>query len=256
MPDDFSALRNMKYSGRGITIGMTPNGNPFVGYSLTGRSSSSQARRLVYDENLLTVRTEVTDSEQLKKGNSDLLIYPAIISVGNKIVASNGAQTNLLLAFVYKSYVMLEPRNILYRANEEPFYINGIDVTSYEPDAPNFTPRINGCLDDRFGAFCIIKKSEKFGINPIYNFGLEPGKARLITTYKGGNENPLLSFDGNPLEARIDSTTTRDICESIYDAIGPKQEENYRVSSAVMLRDDEGKIKGNIINRSERSLID
>ena len=65
MADDFSKLKEMKYSGRGITIGMTSEGNPFVGYTLTGRSPSSQARKLVYDKSLSTIRTDVTDQEQL-----------------------------------------------------------------------------------------------------------------------------------------------------------------------------------------------
>jgi IMP cyclohydrolase len=46
MIDDFSKLKAMKYSGRGITIGMTTEGNSFIGYTLTGRSSSSQARKI------------------------------------------------------------------------------------------------------------------------------------------------------------------------------------------------------------------
>ena len=65
MIDDFLKLKEMKYSGRGITIGMTLEGNPFIGYTLTGRSPSSQARKLVYDESLSTIRTDVTDPEQV-----------------------------------------------------------------------------------------------------------------------------------------------------------------------------------------------
>ena len=92
--DDFSALKEMTYSGRAITIGMTLDENPFVGYTLTGRHPSSQARRLVYEND--SIRIDVTDTEQLEKGNPSLLVYPAMVHVGNRIVASNGVHTNLI----------------------------------------------------------------------------------------------------------------------------------------------------------------
>ena len=254
MSDDFLALRKMKYSGRGITIGITPNGNPFVGYSLTGRSPPSQARKLVYDKESLIVRTQVTDEEQLKKGNPSLLIYSAIMVVGDKVIASNGAQTNLIASCVGPLSGGTE--DILSKAFEKPYIENGIDLTSYEPDYPNFTNRISACVNEKECAFSILRKFGEQTIKylhhyPFKTYRLEPGGGRIVTTYEGGNENPLLPFIAYPLEVRITSETPRDICESLYEAIGPKNGDNFRVSAAVMLK-NKGDYNVYIINRFDR----
>lgn len=254
MTDDFSKLKTMKYSGRGITIGMTLDGNPFVGYTLTGRSPSSQARKLVYDEALSTIRTDVTDLEQLKKGNPALLIYPAIVAIGNhRIVASNGVQTKLLTNSARQMNDKgARPIDMLVDAMNIPVDENGIDITTYEPDAPNFTPRINGCLDEHLGGFYIVRKATEHSADVnTFSFNLEPGTARLITTYLGGNENPLLPFRNNPLEAKVQSVNASQICESLYDAIGPKEGNNYRVAAAIMMKKQGGSDVA-VINRFDR----
>lgn len=277
MNDDFSALRNMKYSGRGIMIGLTLDEKPFIGYSLTGRSPPSQARKLEYDPNQKIISTQVTDKEQLAKGNAALLIYQAVAFVGNGLmIASNGRQTRLLMDAFYSGE--RSPIHILTKANEIPIIeeipgidgkIEKIDLTSFEPDS-NFTPRIGGCISNcideklgssRLGAFYIVRKSSNssndkpfFDLLPIK---LEPGQARMITTYKGDNESPLLlPFTGNPLEMTVASTTAEKICKSLYGAIGPKDRENYRVAAAVMLMKNNKEVDVAHINRSERKLLE
>lgn len=253
MENYFSELKKMKYSGRGITIGMTPAGNPFIGYTLTGRSQSSQARRLVYDEAASTVRIDVTDPEQLKKGNPALLIYPAIISANNKIVASNGVQTKLLMDAAMDE-TNITPVSILLNAMRTPVFQNEVDITKYEPDSPNFTPRISGCVDKISGGFYIVRKGnpgETDSIFSCHDFFLEKGHAKTIATYLGGNENPLLPFTKNPLEARIKSNSANEIVRDLYDSIGPKDENNFRVSAAVMMM-IQGQLKVEIINRYEK----
>ena len=256
MTEIFDVLAAMKYSGRGITVGMTKDRNPFVGYTLTGRSPSSQARKLAYDLDSLCVRTQVTDEEQLKKGNPALLIYPAISHVGERIVASNGAQTSLLIGCAQGCPEDIFPKRLLLQALDKSVVQKDkdgqeIDITSYEPDSPNFTPRINACLDSSFGAFYIMKKgTDSSRYTNLFPFSLTPGKAKLITTYKGGNENPLLPFEGMPLEFNVSSTRAEDICEALYESIGPKEENNYRVASAVMLK-NRGTLEVFTINRSE-----
>lgn len=248
MTDDFSSLRDMKYSGRGITLGMTPEGSYFIGYSLTGRSPSSQARKLVYDEKSMVVRTEVTDKEQLAKGNPALLIYPAVAFAGGLIVASNGAQTRLLMNSARK---VKQPRHVIVDAFSNPVIEGGIDITSYEPDAPNYTPRISCCVDISEGEIHIVKRDENGESHPLWGrFSLRQGRARLITTYKGGNENPLLPFEGNAHPVSIDSNSAGEICRSIYDSIGPKDGTNYRVAAAVMMVKKSG-LETVVMNRAE-----
>lgn len=263
MNDNLEALANMVYSGRGIIVGMTPNGNSFVGYSLTGRSPSSQARELVETESGI-VRTSVTDEEQLRKGNPALLLYPAIIPVNSKaIIAGNGVQTELLYREVSKppySQIMLadidiDPERFLiksFSASEPRFDAktdSWIDIASYEPDDPNFTPRINGLIIGIKACLNIIcKDSSNRSDSKYFPMNLKPGEGHLITTYAGGNEDPLKPFEGKPLEVGIESTTPEDLVESIYDAI-----HEFRVSAAVSMFNPTTKtFDTKIINRSER----
>lgn len=273
MPDDFSQLRGMTYSGRGITIGMTLNGDSFIGYTLTGRSPSSQARELKYDENAGLVRTALITNEdrlrrmfsiqndadlqklkaEIEKGNPALLAYPAIASVGRKIVASNGAQTKLLYS-VAKRY----PNNIVHHILKEGMGGNPqweydqntqgwIDITSFEPDDPNFTPRISACIDRIDGAFHIVRKGHDGDLEDIDTFGpfsLELGKILTIATYQGGNEKPLLPFNRDILRGEVKSKHPKDIAESLYDVINHPNpndgNKNYAVAAAVMLMKKSG----------------
>ena len=267
MPDDFSALEKMIYSGRGISVGMTLKGDEFVGYSLTGRSQSSQARKLVQGEKTKTIRTNITDRKQLEEGSPALLLYPAIVLYENAIIASNGAQTKLIYSALKREQPdpvldspALSPFGILNEAFKDPFWEYDekddklIDITTYEPDAPNNTPRISACVSNGRAAIGIVICRNGKAERTIWDIELEPGKGKLITTYKGGNEKPLLPFTGEPLDVIIISATSAAIAESIYNAIygGARPGENYRVSAAVMLRKPSGNIYSTIINRSER----
>jgi len=265
MPNDFSALANMDYSGRGIIVGATPYfGNPFVGYSLTGRSPSSQARELVFGENTGTIRTNVTDREQLEKGSPALLLYPAVVTIGDVMIASNGAQTKLLYSAVMNAITrdeQINPEDILELAFREPSYEydqmgdRWIDITTYEPDSPNNTPRISLCMMGLSAAMHIVRCTDGKKDVEIHPFGLELGRGKLITTYKGGNEKPLLPFVSQPLYVTIDSESVEKIAEGLYAAVygGTKPGDNYRVAAAVMLKNMvAGDIETEVINRSER----
>lgn len=259
MADDFSVLRGMKYSGRGITLGATPSGSPFVGYSLTGRSPSSQARKLVYDEQTGVIRTDVTDKTQLEKGSPALLIYPAIAFKKGIFVASNGAQTKLVYAQAIGSAEI--PDWILRAAFVSPVLEydekgkRWIDITTFEPDDPNFTPRITACLDGICGeaGFHIVRKDGSKRQHETHPFKLNPGEGKLITTYLGGNEDPLLPFVGAPLRVQIQSESAQEIAESIYDSIGggEKPGDDYRVAAAVAM-DRPGGLEVAIVNRCDR----
>tara|TARA_Y100000310_G_scaffold112743_1_gene111248 strand:+ start:4329 stop:5117 length:789 start_codon:yes stop_codon:yes gene_type:complete len=260
MKDDFEALKDMVYSGRGITVGMTPLGNQFIGYSLTGRSPSSQARELVQAEKTGTVRTSVTDRETLEKGSPALLIYPAIVPVRGALIASNGAQTDLIYSQVMNVPRFQHPNLLLSHTfgNSSFRYDHQndrrIDITTYEPDEPNNTPRISACLFEDWAALHIVRCEDGEKDTDITGFKLLPGEGKLITTYKGGNETPLLPFEGQPLEVKVNSETAGGIAEGIYSAIygGQNQGDNYRVSAAVMLQKKAGDLETAIINRSER----
>jgi IMP cyclohydrolase len=250
MTDDLICLESMIYSGRGITLGMTIEGLPFVGYTLTGRSESSQARRLTYDKSNESISTEVTDLEQLNKGNPALLIYPAIQKAGNRIVASNGLQTKLFAEKSRKSMPFVGPAEILSGPLMKPVVVECIDITSYEPDKPNYTPRINGCIDHLGRAgFSIVKKTDEGKMFCYYPIKLSPGQAFVITTYKGGNENPLVSFEGKPMEAHFSSLTSSGIAMRLYEAIRANSHGDFKAAAACMILNKDDSVSQTIVNR-------
>ena len=253
MPDDFSPLKKMIYSGRGITVGLTPSGNPFIGYSLTGRSPSSQARKLILDGK--GIRTMPLDEEQLKKGNPLLLLYPAIVSVrdNSMLIASNGAQTNALVKMAEENKA-LGPIDLFNGAFSSPKIAEGIDLSSYEPDVPNYTPRISAIAQGDKAAMFIVRNKNGEQDSDIYPITFEKGKGKMITTYLGANEKPaLVSFLGEPFTIAVRSEKSEEIVESLYAAIkgGWTSDENYRVAAAVMMIKPGG-LETAIINRSER----
>lgn len=217
MSKDLMALERMEYPGRLIILGMTPNKRKIVIYGITGRSESSRARRLDYDKTSGVISVNPTDQEALKKGNPDLLIYPCIMIHNNNVAVSNGNQTKDIFN---ESKKHLQSILILN---------NALDRWSYEPDEPNFTPRISGIATNKDSALAIIRRN--FDGKPIKDYfyiSLFPGAGKLITTYNGINVNPLPSFEGEPLDVEIKSNSITDITRAVYDALNP----DFRVSVA------------------------
>lgn len=254
MSNDFSALEQMLYSGRGVVVGMTPTGEEFIAYWLTGRSTSSQARELLLGKNAKnatssgTVRTSPTNKEELEKGSPALLLYPAVVPVAGGIVASNGAQTKLMYSAMrdYEQALTMGEiglKQVVDEAFAVPFFEYDqkddvwIDITTFEPDAPNFTPRINAIVRGRDAVIYLIKRDQE-GEKEVqgYEFTLVPGIGRMITTYKGGNEDPLLPFEGEPHTVRIDMCKPDEIANAVYDLTkGAIPDKNFRVATVVAM---------------------
>jgi len=273
MADDLSALENMVYSGRAFVIGMTPAGNEFVGYSLTGRSSGSRERELQSGWDTQVIRTKATDEEKMRKdpkANAALLLYPAIVPVHNAIIVSNGIQTELIYSvlnsgssvqnIIASSHPDTQPyiRQALGKPSFRYDSKNDmwIDITSYEPDSPIYTPRISGLvIGDKATMHIVRRGSNRRRDIGMHSFNLEPGRGKLITTYKGGNEDPYpLSFVGEPLDVTIESQDAHGIVLSIYKAIegGSEPGENYRVAAAVMMHDRKNnEMNVSVKNRTE-----
>ena len=205
----------MIYPGRAIIIGRDPGGRrDVVIYAATGRSSSSRARRLVHDGGG-TVRTEVTDPDLLGGGNEKLLLYHCLRPFSGGLAVSNGAQTDLIAETApsmagrqtgpvdagarQKEPPLPSAVEILRRALRQPRRISGIDVTSFEPDAPTYTPRISGCLSGDAALAIVRRLPDGKPQQQYFPVPLEPGQGRLLATYAGANRDPLSPFEGNPL---------------------------------------------------------
>jgi IMP cyclohydrolase len=235
---------NKKYPGRLILIGQGKKEDKIlVVYAITGRSVSSQARRMEREKNTIWVRP--TDKELLKKGNIDLLIYPSVFCLSQGIAVSNGKQTVDIMACLSQSE---SPAEIL------AFALKNWD---YEPDEPNFTPRISGCLlPNKRAALSLIKRArDGSSLRNIHEFSVIPGQGRLIMTYEGEDKDPLPSFLGEPLDVEIRGSTPQEVAEEIYGSLAPqKGGQDFRVAVACVfgVEMSSHRFDSHIINRAER----
>jgi hypothetical protein len=241
MKHPLERLARMKYPGRALAVGRDMSGMfNIIIYAITGRSSSSQARRLELEAD--AIWTKPTDLEVLQKGNIDLLIYPAV-TLSEGLAVSNGKQTS----------------NIDVRSGQGPVEVLGeaMKCWSYEPDAPIFTPRISGCiLPSNRAGLSIIKRAENGdSLRFFYEVPLIPGKGKLLTTYSGENNVPIQSFAGEPLDLDLVEPSARTMAEAVYVALNPAAEaEDFRVAVACVFAKaaDMKDHQVFIINRRER----
>ncbi len=233
-----------EYPGRLIIIGQEKKEeNVLAVYAITGRSASSQARKL--EQEAETIWVKPTDKDLLKQGNIELLIYPSVFCLPQGIAISNGKQTVDVMACLGQGESAAEILSFALRHWD------------YEPDAPTFTPRISGCvLPNDSAALSLIKKaSDDSTLRNIYEFGLTPGKARMIMTYEGENKDPLPSYIGEPQEIDIMGTSAEEVAEYVYASLSPnKGGRDFRVAVACVFGIDmiASKFETHIINRSER----
>ncbi len=242
-----ASLSAMEYPGRVIIIGTDPTGSrTAVIYTVTGRSPSSQARKLEWHEDGVWVRP--TDEEVLKNGNPDLLIYPAILFSTRGVAVSNGKQT-------------MDVRRCLDEAaGPGPVEVlaGGLSGWDYEPDAPIFTPRISGCvLPGPKAALSLIKRGAGEAAQRSYHeVPLRPRMGKLVATYDGVNKDPLRSFPGDPLDVELEAGDAAGLAESVYEALKPREGgRDFRVAVACLLAADlaRNQYETAIINRYERT---
>ena len=179
-------LSSTTYPGRGIVIGKTPDGKKAaIAYFIMGRSGNSRNRIFVKDGE--GIRTEAFDPSKLE--DPSLIIYAPVRVLGNKTIVTNGDQTDTIYDLMDKQYT----------------FEQALRTREFEPDAPNYTPRISGVLHFDKGSFnyamSILKSNNG---NPKacnrYTFAYEnpvAGEAHFIHTYMGDG-NPLPSFEGEP----------------------------------------------------------
>ena len=179
-------LRENAYPGRGIVIGKTEDGKKAViAYFIMGRSENSRNR--VFVEEGEGIRTQAFDPSKLS--DPSLIIYAPVRVLGNKTIVTNGDQTDTI-------YELMDKQQTFEQA---------LRTREFEPDAPNYTPRISGILHIENGkynyAMSILKSNNG---NPDacnrYTFAYEnpvAGEGHFIHTYKCDG-NPLPSFEGEP----------------------------------------------------------
>lgn len=191
-------LRTNRYVGRGIIIGKSADDKKACSaYFITGRSANSRNR--VFTEKDGVLYTEPYDASKVE--DPSLIIYAAQRKLQNRLILTNGDQTDTLYEGLKNGKSFSE----------------ALQSRTFEPDAPNYTPRISGLLTFAGGDFTyemsILKSADENGTaccRFTYSYEALPGLGHFLHTYMGDG-NPLPSFTGEPervaIPAEIDEFT-------------------------------------------------
>ena len=228
-------LNSNTYPGRGIVIGKTKDGKKAVtAYFIMGRSNNSRNRVFVEDGE--GIRTQAFDPSKLE--DPSLIIYAPVRVLGNKTIVTNGDQTDTIYEGMDKQLT----------------FEQSLRTREFEPDAPNYTPRISGIMHVENGkynyAMSILKSNNR---NPEacnrYTFAYEnpvAGEGHFIHTYMHDG-NPLLSFEGEPKLVEING----DIDE-FTNMVWTNLNEDNKVSLFVRFIDIEtGEYETRIVNKNK-----
>ncbi|MCB9640624.1 MAG: hypothetical protein H6727_17140 [Myxococcales bacterium] len=235
------------YPGRLIAVGRDKHEALVIVYLITGRSPSSQARRIIEEAGAL--RTDVTDPQILAQGNPQLLLYECVLRHNDHLLISNGAQTMALLDAAedqYNQRLPMDPLQILIDAHQRPFWVEDtrdghfLDLAEYEPDPPHWTPRICAAVGPQHAAMSIVKRVGEETCKNFYSLPLQSGVFNIITTYAGEMVGPgqaIPSFAGEPLRVSFPAEEPEAITEAFYQAFAPRastNQQDLRVSIATM----------------------
>lgn len=228
-------LQGNSYPGRGIIIGKSADGTKAVtAYFIMGRSENSRNRIFVEDGE--GIRTQAFDESKLT--DPSLIIYAPVRVLGNKTIVTNGDQTDTIYEGMDKQMT----------------FEQSLRSREFEPDGPNYTPRISGIMHVENGkysyAMSILKSNHG---NPAscnrYTFAYEDaaaGEGHFIHTYMHDG-NPLPSFEGEPKLIAIP-----DDMETFADVLWNSLNEENKVSLFVRYIDiATGKYESKIINKNK-----
>ncbi len=178
-------LRSVSYPGRGIVVG-----KDCVFYFIMGRSENSRNR--VFELTDDGIRTKAFDPSKVK--DPSLIIYHPVRSMGGKLIVTNGDQTDTI--------------------RDMGDFRKALMTREYEPDDPNFTPRISAIVNED-GSFelSILKRCEGRCLREFFCYeGADEGTGYFISTYEGDG-SPLPSFAGEPVQVKL--PTAEEVWEAL-----------------------------------------
>ena len=175
------------YPGRGIVLGQTPDGKHAVtAYFIMGRSANSRNRIFVEEPD--GIRTEAYDPSKLE--DPSLIIYHPVRQFGRGLIVTNGDQTDTIRDYLKKGLPMEQ----------------ALRTREFEPDGPNWTPRISGLLSpDGSYKLSILKSADAEGsacVRQTFEYPALPGVGHFLHTYVTDG-NPIPTFQGEPERVAI-----------------------------------------------------
>ena len=205
----YKYLSGNEYPGRGIVLGLTPDGQKAViAYWIMGRSANSRNR--VFEAIPGGIRTVAADPAKLE--DPHLIIYNAVLTLRETTVVTNGDQTDTIAQFM--------------NGNLFPGYSfeAALATRTYEADAPNFTPRISGVVDMRRGGYKLsIVKSCEGNTASVQRQTFDypqpvAGEGHFISTYQK-NGAPIPSYAGEPMRVAIDENDGAELAGKLWESL-------------------------------------
>lgn len=222
------------YVGRGIVLGKTEDGkNAVSAYFIMGRSENSRNRVFTVKDG--AVFTEPFDASKVE--DPSLIIYAAVRSFENKLIVTNGDQTDTVYEYISKGKDFRE----------------ALKTRAFEPDSPNFTPRISGMITFDGGDFSyemsILKSIDENGSDCArytFDYSSKAGLGHFIHTYVTDG-SPIPTFQGEPERISVPN----DIDE-LTDDIWKSLDENNKISLYVRYTSlEDGSVSERLINKNK-----
>lgn len=199
-------LESNAYPGRGILLGRSAdNKYAIAAYFIMGRSENSRNRVFTVTED--GIRTEAHDPSKMT--DPSLIIYHPVRKVGNDLIVTNGDQTDTI-------------RDGLLAGRS---FGQALHTREFEPDGPNYTPRISGILCENGSFRLSILKSADGDPSCCHRFFYTydhplAGEGRLIHTYLGDG-SPLPSFEGEPRRVVLNAPDAETLAQQMWGALNP-----------------------------------
>jgi len=226
-------IKGNRYVGRGIVLGQTPDGGKAVtAYFIMGRSANSRNRVFALEDGVLYTRP----FDESKVADPSLIIYAALRRYENKLIVTNGDQTDTVREGLQRGVSFGE----------------ALKSRCFEPDAPNLTPRISGMISFSEGGFgyelSILKSADPAGTacnRYLFDYSPLPGLGHFIHTYVCDG-SPIPTFQGEPERMAMD-----DDIDAFTGALWDSLDEDNKISLYVRYTDIRtGEYDDRLINKN------
>lgn len=228
-------IKDNSYVGRGIVIGKSADGTKAAfAYFIMGRSENSRNR--IFTENGDDVTIYPFDASKVE--DPSLIIYSPVRKIGNSLIVTNGDQTDTVYDFI----------------KDGKSFEEALETREFEPDAPNFTPRISGIMnfagEDFDYKMSILKSADPEGSacnRYTFSYKALSGLGHFIHTYNHDG-NPIPTFTGEPERVEIPNDIdefTSNIWENLNEA--------NKISIYVRYIDlKDGSVENRMINKNQK----
>ena len=201
--DIANALKANPYPGRGILLGRSADGErAVIAYFIMGRSVNSRNRVFAATED--GIRTQAHDPSKMV--DPSLIIYHPVRTWEGKTIVTNGDQTDTIWEGMKAGHC----------------YRHSLLTRTFEPDEPNFTPRISGVVKPNGDYNLSILKSFEgdpdYACKYFFEYNAKPGFAHFLHTYMGDG-NPLPSFEGEPELCKLPCDSAAELADLLWESL-------------------------------------